>query len=84
VVGRVEQVSECAHRSGTSASSGKPWSFYQQTVSLTVGLSMVDVNFRADEQPSGPLCVFELDEIVKIKVENPRSYAGKTSFDACK
>lgn len=76
-------MSELAHRSGVSQASGKAWEFYQQTVSLSIGGAMIDVNFRADTDPGKPLCSFELDSIVRLKVENPRIYAGKVSFDVC-
>lgn len=44
---------------------------------------MFEVVFRADEDPGRDLVPFELDEAVRLKVENPRTFNNSVSFDAC-
>ena len=83
VTGRVDSVSELQHRQGTS-NGGKSYSFFQQTATLALGGQMVEVVHRADSDPHGPLCSYELDEIVRVKVENPRVFNGRVSFDVAK
>lgn len=82
VTGRVDALTDVTHREGTTA-GGKHWSFYQQLATLALGGEQVEVAFRSDTPPAGPLFVAELDSIVKIKVEKPRIFNGKASFDAC-
>lgn len=72
------------HREGKT-DKGKDWSFYQQTITVSVGGDMYEVNFRADNEPvpaGSDLCLYDLDEVVRIRVGSPRVYAGKVSFDA--
>lgn len=45
---------------------------------------MIEVVYRADKDPGAALCVLELDEVVRLKVENPRIFNGKVSFDIAK
>ena len=45
---------------------------------------MVEVVARADQDPRGPLLNFELDDVATVKVENPRVFNGKVSFDIAK
>jgi len=80
--GRVDSLTDVENRSGTSA-KGNAYSFFQQTATIAMGGEMVEVVFRADKEPSGPLCSYELDQMVRIKVEKPRIFNGRTSFDAC-
>lgn len=81
VTGRVDSVTELQHRSGTSA-KGSAYSFYQQVATLALGGEMVEVVFRADANPGGPLCHYELDDVIRVKVHNPRIFGGRVSFDA--
>jgi len=83
VTGRVDSLSEVQHRSGKTQ-KGSDYSFYQQTLTLAMGGQMVEVVFRADSDPAGPLAAFDLDEAVRIKVENPRVFNGRVSFDVAK
>lgn len=43
---------------------------------------MYEVVFRSDKNPNGPLCDYELDQKVRVKVENPRIFGGSVAFDA--
>ena len=81
LTGRIDAVTPVQHRQGT-AKNGNPYSFFQQTICISVGGEMFEVGYRADEDPKGPLANVELDEVVRIKVKNPRLYGGKISFDA--
>jgi len=45
---------------------------------------MVEVIARADREPSGPLLPYELDQIVECRVENPRIFNGRVSYDLAK
>ncbi|MEM1085437.1 MAG: hypothetical protein AAGI48_15100 [Verrucomicrobiota bacterium] len=81
VTGRIDAIGELRHRSG-KASSGADYSFWQQAVSVAVGGAMFEVNYRSNDEPSGPLVPFELDQPVRLKVEKPRVYNGTVSFDA--
>jgi hypothetical protein len=81
VCGRIDSVNEPQHRSGQTE-KGKKYEFYQQTISLAMGGSSVDVNFRSEHPISSPLTENHLDEIRRFKVGNPRTYNGKLSFDA--
>jgi len=81
VTGRVDSVSEVEHRQGTTKSD-KAYSFFQQTVTLALGGQMVEVVYRSDSQPAGALCAFALDDVVRLKVGNPRVFNGRVSYDA--
>ena len=81
VTGMIDSITPVTHRQGTTA-AGKPWQFYQQTITLALGGDQVEVAFRSDTPPTGPLFVCELEDRVKIKVEKPRVFNGKVSFDA--
>jgi len=83
VTGRVDSISEVSHRSGKTQ-KGSDYSFYQQTITLAMGGQMVEIVSRADSDPRGPLFTYELDEAVRIKVENPRVFNGRVSYDAAK
>lgn len=78
--GRIDAVSIVKHSEGTTL-SGKKYSFYQQIATVTVGKSQYEVVYRADSDPKGELCPFELDDKVSLRVENPRVFNGKVSFD---
>jgi len=80
LIGRVDSVSDVQHREGKTQ-KGSDYSFYQQTATLTLGGSMVEVVYRADKDPGAILCPLGLDELVRVKVENPRIFNGKVSFD---
>lgn len=80
VTGRIDSIGDVDHKSGTSA-KGTAYSFYQQVITLTLGGSMVEVGYRSDTNPTRPLCSHKLDDIVRLKVSNPRIYNGKVSFD---
>jgi len=81
LTGRVDAVGPVAHKAGTSK-GGASYSFYQQVIAMSIGGQMYEVGYRSDKQPSGDLCPHHLDDVVKIKVENPRQFNGKISFDA--
>lgn len=82
ITGRVDAISEVNHKTG-NGKNGNPYSFYQQTVAVSVGGEMFEIAFRSDNAPVGSaLALYELDEAVRIKVTNPRLYNGKVSFDA--
>lgn len=81
MTGRVDSVSAVEHRQGTTQ-KGSAYSFYQQTATLALGGQMVEVVYRADNQPEGALCPFELDDKARIKVGTPRIFNGRVSFDA--
>lgn len=83
VTGRVDSVGELTHRQGT-AKNGSAYSFWQQNMTLALGGSMVEVAYRADADPGGPLVPFELDDAVRVKVEKPRIFNGVVAFDAVK
>ncbi len=83
VCGRVEHLTGVIHREGQSE-KGKKYSFYQQTVTLTMGQSQVEVNATADSDPGAALFGFDLDEVVRLKVVTPRIYNGKVSYDLAK
>ena len=81
MTGRVDSVGDVENRAGTTE-KGKGYSFWQQKASLALGGLMVEVVYQSDDEPKSPLCVLELDQIVKIKVEKPRVFNGRVSFDA--
>lgn len=83
LTGMVDACSEVTHRQGTTE-KGKSWSFYQQVIGLAVGGELYEITYRTESDPGVTLCPYELDDKVRIKVENPRSYNGKVTFDACK
>ncbi len=83
VTGRIDSITEVEHRAGNST-GGKAYSFYQQVASVTLGGSIVEVVFRADSEPKEALCKYELDQVVRFKVQNPRIFNGKVSFDLAK
>ena len=83
VTGRIDAISELNHRQGQTQ-KGSAYSFWQQSVILAMGGTSVEVVFRSDSEPKGDLIAYELDQVVKLKVENPRIFNGKTSFDISK
>lgn len=83
ITGRVDSVSELTNKSGTSQ-KGSVYSFWQQIATIALGGQMVEIIFRADKEPSGLLCDLQLDQVVRVKVENPRIFNGRVSFDASK
>lgn len=83
VTGRIDSISEVQHKEGTTQKGGK-YSFYQQTASVTMGGSIVEVCTTSDQDPKSPLINHQLDEIVRFKVQNPRIFNGKVSFDISK
>jgi hypothetical protein len=80
VTGRVDSKSELKHRSGKTQ-KGADYSFWQQSITLAMGGSQVEVVYRADSDPGHDLCSLDLDDIVRLKVQNPREFGGKMSFD---
>jgi len=80
LTGRIDAISDVKHSQGTTA-KGSSYSFYQQTASVSIGGTMFEVVARADSPPSGNLIHFELDQVVRLKVQNPRIFNGKVSFD---
>jgi hypothetical protein len=83
VTGRIDSISELQHREGKTQ-KGSDYSFYQQSVTVTLGGSLVEVVFRTDTDPKAPLVTYQLDDIVRLRVENPRIFNGKVSFDVAK
>lgn len=81
VTGRVDSVSESENRKGKTQ-AGKDYSFWQQTMTLALGGHMVEVVYRADSEPSGPLCPHGEDEVCRVKVGTPRIFNGRVSYDA--
>ena len=83
ITGMVDSVTEVQHRSGKTQKGGD-YSFWQQTATFAIRGAMVEVVARADQDPRGPLLNFELDDVATVKVENPRVFNGKVSFDIAK
>lgn len=81
VTGRVDSVSSVDFRSGKTQ-AGKDYSFYQQVLTLALGGQMVEVIFRSEKEPSGSLTNHDLDDVIRIKVEKPRIFNARVSFDA--
>jgi len=83
VCGRVDAYQPPVLRSGVNE-KGKPYSFWQEVVTVTVGRNQYEVKCRTDKEPAAPHFRVELDEIVKLRVENPFNYNGSVSFDITK
>jgi len=83
VTGRIDSITEVTHRQGTTTKGGN-YSFYQQTASVTVGGQLYEIVARSDSEPKGNLIDYQLDQIVRFKVESPRIFNGKVSFDISK
>jgi len=48
---------------------------------VTVGKNQYEIKNRTEHMPDKPHFQVELDEIIKLRVENPYTYNGSTSFD---
>lgn len=80
VTGRVDSVSDVQYRHGKTEKGGS-YAFWQQTITLALGGLMVSVNKTYDVDPGTPKVHFDLDSIVRLKVEKPRVYNGAISFE---